>query len=455
MSTRWSVRRRVAWQLGGLVFVLVVGVTGLSVWFLKTTVDRSLRSLANEELAEIRTLFLGSTQTTPAFDRIVSDLGKLHPTTPLGWRVWNDDGTVWHEVARAELLRQMPQTLPEPGVERVLGGSVYWNAARLNGRVLGIAVDGSVELAIVRKQVVIILALGIALGLVTVMSGVLFARHVSNLLRRVAADARAGTTFPQAATRGTIPDEIRDVAVALTEMRSALRGEIERQQLMVAGVAHELRSPIQNLLGEAEVLLRRERDAHEYREVIESQVDELRDLGRAVDNLVSLCAPTQPRAATELEAFDLGREAELRLTKEIALAQKRGIRVELNKSGDLSMHGDREALLLALRNLVSNAIAWSPEGEVIHVTLTGNAEGIEVTVDDAGPGVPHEEHARIFETFYRGPAAQDQRVGYGLGLALTRVAVEAHRGSIEVAKSPTGGARFHLVLPSGRTARRS
>jgi signal transduction histidine kinase len=83
----------------------------------------------------------------------------------------------------------------------------------------------------------------------------------------------------------------------------------------------------------------------------------------------------------------------------------------------------------------------------VNVDLEGAANEVVITVDDAGPGVPVELREKIFEPFYRGPAARGGRIGYGLGLALARSAVDAQGGRIEVGTSPAGGARFRVVLP--------
>jgi signal transduction histidine kinase len=153
-----------------------------------------------------------------------------------------------------------------------------------------------------------------------------------------------------------------------------------------------------------------------------------------------------------MEDFDLGHEAQLRLDREVPAAARRDVQLRLTRRGDLAFRGDREAILLALRNLVGNAVAWSPPGEVIEVTIEGHDDCVEVTVDDAGPGVPAAERDRIFQPFHRGRASPGARSGYGLGLSLTRTAVEAHGGSVVVDESPSGGARFRLRLPRTRAA---
>jgi signal transduction histidine kinase len=235
--------------------------------------------------------------------------------------------------------------------------------------------------------------------------------------------------------------------MALSESLARIRAESEDARVFTAGLAHELRSPVQNLIGETEVALISSRAPGVYREVLQSNLDELRRLGDAVDNLVTICSRNETRATKEREDFDLASEVELRLRRERILAERNELSLELEAHGDTSLRGDREALLRAVRNLAQNAIQWSPPRGSVKVSIEGRSDEVVVCVDDQGPGVPVEMRERIFEPFFRGPSAQGRRLGYGLGLALTKSAVTEHGGRVEVESSPTGGARFTLHLP--------
>ncbi len=107
----------------------------------------------------------------------------------------------------------------------------------------------------------------------------------------------------------------------------------------------------------------------------------------------------------------------------------------------------REGPLRAMRNLTANAIEWSEPGSQVDVHVLGENGLVTVIVDDAGPGVPEDLRERIFEAFFRGPQAKGRRIGYGLGLAIVRAAVDSQGGTVEVGRSPLGGARFRMRLP--------
>jgi signal transduction histidine kinase len=149
-----------------------------------------------------------------------------------------------------------------------------------------------------------------------------------------------------------------------------------------------------------------------------------------------------------VEGFDLAEEVRLRMGREQGLARRKGVALTLGGDGPLRLRGDREALLLALRNVLTNAIEWSPAGGPVAVRMGRSDGSIEVLVDDSGPGVPEGSRQVIFEPFHEGPAAQGRRVGFGLGLALTQGVVQAEGGSIEVLDSPLGGARFRILIPA-------
>jgi signal transduction histidine kinase len=177
-----------------------------------------------------------------------------------------------------------------------------------------------------------------------------------------------------------------------------------------------------------------------------SQLDELMELADAIDNLLAICARGGEPSPVAPEQFDVGKEAALRLGRESARAAREGITLDVHVEGDTEIAGNRESALRGIRNVVGNAIDWTPKSGRIEVSIVGEAKQVVVTVDDSGPGVPEDQRERIFETFVRGTARSGRRVGYGLGLAIARASVADHGGDIGIATSPLGGARFRLTF---------
>jgi signal transduction histidine kinase len=456
MSCRWSLEvpkarpwylaRRITLAFTVTTSLLTLVIAALAVWKLWTTIQQEIDRLAQEELEETQAFFTSSALTRDEFAVLAEEMSGQHRPNRLAWRFWETkDGTLWGEFGATDLLRQTPLPLQRVAGLQSLDSSLRWNTGELTpGLSVGILLDGSPSIARFRSFVLEAIAFVVASALLATLAGGLLGRRVSLLLRRVATSAHVETNEP-GVDDGNPPQEIRAVTTALREALLRIRKEEANARLVTSGLAHELRSPLQNLIGEAQVALLRDRDPREYRRVLESHLEELGQLGRVVDNLVTLCAVSELRRGSE--RFDMGAEARLRLAREFQFAKRRDVGLELHSSGALDCQGDRETLLLAVRNLVTNAIEWSPKGATVEVRLRGEEWGLEICVHDAGPGVDPAERAGLFEPFHRKRAAPGRRGGFGLGLALTRSAIEAHGGRIEVGESPLGGACFRVLLP--------
>lgn len=441
------------------LLVLVISTT--SFLFLERSVENELDALTTSVVKDYRLEYEKLTSGGNA--ELPSEAWKMiaEAATPLaypcGWRVWNLDwNSVVDESGETSLLSDLfPRITTTQDTLHIEGGRRTRTELLSRGFVVGLVLDGSPRIAVLRRYetfagVMLAVAALVSLGL-----GVYMVMRMSRMLSAVAERARA-VREPTSATveleDDDPPDEIREVVAALRQLFSTVRAESERNRIFYASMAHELRSPIQNLVGETEVALFKTRESADYRRVLESNLDELRDLGDAIDNLVTICSERRPLDGnSDLEDFDLLDEARIRLGRERSQAERRGVELAVEGQGDLSVRGDREGLLRAVRNLAANAIQWSPAGSTVKVHLVGLDDTIEVTVDDAGPGVPLELREEIFRPFVRGPSLNGQRIGYGLGLAIVRSAVDSQGGTIEVGSGPLGGARFHVVLP--RSAR--
>lgn len=456
----WSLARRLTVWFTITTLVLGAVVLTCGTLFLRHAIGRELDGLAAEEFDELRAYFAKQRASAETLRPVAAELASHHPEHEITFGAWSRaTGELVAKIGDAPLpVQSMPSPMPGRRVQ-VLDDGRRWRVEEIGGDlIVGMSLGGGPQTALLRRFTLLLVVFVVVAASVAMLAGSLFGRRVARELRRIADEARAvHSPVAQLAGSQGAPEEIREVAEALREMLTNIHAQAERVRIVTAGMAHELRSPIQNLLGETEVALLRERDGEYYRGVLQKNLDELRDLARAVDNLVTLCGAGEGRRARALERFDLGREAELRLVRERQQAERRGVRLELEASGDLTVQGDREALLLALRNLVSNAIDWSPPGGVVRVELSGRADedaqgrqaALELAVDDMGPGVPADERQAIFEPFRRGRAAAGRRIGYGLGLALVRSAVEGQGGSVDVVRSAAGGARFRVRIPRG------
>jgi signal transduction histidine kinase len=246
-------------------------------------------------------------------------------------------------------------------------------------------------------------------------------------------------------------DEIHALVVELNGLFERLQHGFDALGRYAVDASHELRTPLAVVVSELDVALRRPRTAAEWEPVAERVRGELRRLTRLVESLLALARADGPSACER--RFDLREQVDMLL---MGLAdQARGWQIELSRvaqGGDSPswVRGDPDAIDAALRNLIMNAMQYSPAGGVVVVAVDTDADGVSVIVDDGGAGVPPDDREAIFQPMRRGRARVVDRngEGHGLGLAIAARIVDGHRGRLWVEGSPAGGARFVMTLPS-------
>ena len=241
-----------------------------------------------------------------------------------------------------------------------------------------------------------------------------------------------------------LPPEIQNLATAFNAMLDRLEESFRRLSEFSSDIAHELRTPVSNLLIQTHVALGRSRSAEEYREVLLSSAEEYERLARMIGDMLFLAKADNRLIAPSQESVDLAAEASGLVEFYGILAEERGIRLQV--AGRATAAGDRLMLRRALSNLLSNAIRHSPAGGTVTVRLDSDAAGSVVTVENQG-AIPAEHLPRLFDRFFTGdPVRRAGGEGVGLGLAIVRSIVEVHGGEI-TAESEGGLTRFAIHLP--------
>ncbi|MCU0896743.1 MAG: heavy metal sensor histidine kinase [Burkholderiales bacterium] len=289
------------------------------------------------------------------------------------------------------------------------------------------------------------IALGIVaaamLGWIAAKRGLAPVREMTGVAQRVTA-SRLDDRIPLT----QLPVELRDLAAAFNDMLSRLEDSFRRLSDFSSDLAHELRTPIGNMMTQTQVALSRVRSADEYREVLYSNAEEFERLARMISDMLFLAKADNGLIVPRREAFDL--ESEVRQLFEFydALAEDRGVSLVL--TGDAVVSGERLMIRRAVSNLLSNAITHTARGEAVNVRIerTGSGE-TKLSVENRGEGIDAEHLERIFDRFYRvDPSRQRLTDGAGLGLAITKSIVAAHQGTIR-ASSSNGSTRFEIHLP--------
>jgi len=253
-------------------------------------------------------------------------------------------------------------------------------------------------------------------------------------------DARSLAAVPTAG----LPDEIAPLASALNALLARLSSSLDSQRAFVADAAHELRSPLTALKLQLE-LLRRADDA-ETREAARIAIGE--GIGRAsrlVEQLLAL-ARSEPDAVLPVERVDLAAAARQAIDDTTPFADSRSVSIALIAHGGACVKGDPVALNLLVRNLVDNAVRYSPTASRVEVRVRQQSGEVVLEVDDAGPGIPDAERERVFDRFYR--RADAAGAGSGLGLAIVRSVASAHAATVRLGPSTLGGLSVSVSFPA-------
>ena len=289
---------------------------------------------------------------------------------------------------------------------------------------------------------------GVALAaLVAALFGWFAAHRGLAPLRRVTDTARrlSARQLDQRLAVDDAPLEVRDHVDAFNGMLARLEAAFQRLADYSADIAHELRTPISNLMTQTQVALSRPRTTDEYQDILASNLEEYERIARMVSDMLFLAKAEGNTLAHAGESIDLAHEADALIDFYEALADERQVRII--RRGQASVHGDRLMLRRALSNLLSNALRHTPAGGEITIAIDADAIAVRMAVSNVGAPIDADQLERIFDRFHRGSTQRARHgEGAGLGLAITRSIVRAHGGEIS-AHSAEGVTRFAITLP--------
>ena len=323
--------------------------------------------------------------------------------------------------------------------------------ARYNDAVL-IAVDMTQEeeiLALYRRWFVIVLLGSFA---VFPLVGYRIARHGIRPVEEIAATARriSSTNLRERIFAEGYPFELALLANTFNNMLDRLQESFERISRFSADIAHDLRTPVNNIRGEAEVALARARTIDEYRDVLESSLEEAVRLSDLIGNLLFLARAESPLAHLHRERVDVAELLRGMGEYYEASAADGGIALTTTAgAGPVFAELDRTLIQRAVGNLVANAVAHTPPGGSVVLAAHSDASAIRVEVTDTGVGIPPEALPRVFDRFFRVDGSRSQASGgTGLGLAIVQSIMQLHGGHVEIASHMGQGTRVTLHIPA-------
>lgn len=243
-----------------------------------------------------------------------------------------------------------------------------------------------------------------------------------------------------------LPRELAELGQGINVMLQRLDGGVQRLSQFSDDLAHELRSPISNLMGKAQVTLSRERPPEEYKAVLEASIEELERVTRMVADMLLLAQVSQPASQARFVRISLRVEA--RKVMELFALNAEDKQLELQQTGDAWVMGDRLMIQRAISNLLSNAIRHSPAGGHISLRVEQQVQTVSLTVSNPGPGIAACHLPHLFERFYRIDSSRTRAEGgTGLGLAIVRSIMSLHEGQAQASSVLDGQTEFCLVFP--------
>jgi len=285
---------------------------------------------------------------------------------------------------------------------------------------------------------------------VCVAGGWLLARRSLSPIKEIAATASRVSSHnlgERLKKRGS-GDELDDLVGTINQMLDRLDRSFDEIRRFSADVAHELRTPLCAMRGEAELLLSRPHTEEEYREALERFTEQFDRLNRLTSDLLLLARFEARPQLQSTERLDLGEL--LRGLGELfeALAEEKGISLEVAAWDSIQTSGDRALLQQAFANVIHNAIQYTPRGGQVKVTCEREGAWVRVSVQDTGVGIPEQDLPHVFKRFYRAEKSRSRETGgSGLGLSISKRILEVHGGRIDLHSVADHGTRVEMWLP--------
>ncbi len=243
-----------------------------------------------------------------------------------------------------------------------------------------------------------------------------------------------------------VPAELTQLVHSFNQMLQGLQQSFDRLSEFSADIAHELRTPLSNLITQTQVSLSQPRSLQEYRELLYSNLEEQERLARMVNDMLWLAKTDHGLIRLDPKPVDLAALCQQLFDFFELLADEKNVRLQFQGPPGASLTADKVMLQRALSNLLSNAIRHADPGSVVQVDVQSQPEQLTLKVCNQGPDIAPEHLPRLFERFYRAdPSRQRHSEGAGLGLALVRSIVQLHEGQIS-ASSASGTTCFQLTF---------
>jgi two-component system heavy metal sensor histidine kinase CusS len=457
-------RLSVAYSLAGLALVILS--TASLYLVLRTELDRSNELFLADKLHVLRTMLGERPNDEDAlreeielesaarryqqfYIRLLDEHGAPILTTP-GMAEQLDLAQLASRT-RGHFERSMAMTGRQGQPFRVACAIVAVGTPPTRSDMVQIAIDVSQEEKLLAHYRLWFWGILLATSVIFPLVGYRIARHGIRPVEEIAATARriTSTNLRERIGPEGYPSELASLAGTFNDMLDRLEESFDRISRFSADIAHDLRTPVNNIRGEAEVALARARTVDEYRDVLESSLEESVRLSDLIGDLLFLARAESPFTELHRAKVNIGELLTTVGDYYEASAANAGVSLVVDNCAEpLNADLDRSLMLRAVSNLVSNAIAHTPPGGTVTLAATDEATALRIDVSDTGVGIPAEALPRVFDRFFRvDPSRSKISGGTGLGLAIVQGILALHGGSAEIISQFGQGTRVTLRMP--------
>jgi two-component system heavy metal sensor histidine kinase CusS len=254
------------------------------------------------------------------------------------------------------------------------------------------------------------------------------------------------TSLHQRIDPDTLPKELTELVSAFNQMLDRIESSFVRLKQFSSDLAHELRMPINNMMGETEIILSRNHCAAEYQQVMLSNLEEYQRVSHMIENILFLSRAENPQLDIEKTQLNVHEEIACICEYYEAMAEEKNI--SITHTGKAILHGNSVMFRRMINNLLSNAIKYTGINGWIKFAIQSDTTHVCIQLSDNGIGIAKEHLPRIFDRFYRVDSARSQQSGgIGLGLAIVKSIIDLHHGSITINSEPDTGTHIFIIFP--------
>jgi two-component system heavy metal sensor histidine kinase CusS len=310
--------------------------------------------------------------------------------------------------------------------------------------------DQHAAIDLYRTRAITVLVLG---ELFAIFIGYLIARRGLRRLYELTDTTKTitATSLHQRIATKSWPKELRKLGLAFNQMLDRIEISFSHLTQFSDDLAHELRTPVNNLMGQTEITLTSQSLPEEYAQVLESNLEELQRISQIIENILFLARAENPQL--DLKKVPLNVQDEISLVCEFYQAMADDKNIKVSHAGKAVMLANQVMFRRMISNILSNALKYTPADGKVDFFIKENEQSVEITLQDTGVGIPAAHLPKILNRFYRVDPARSEHTGsVGLGLAIVKSIVYLHEGTMLITSEPGQGTTILLEFPQVKSS---